>query len=105
VTISERLPYRTESQKGGGKGHWKVRRYLLWQNISVLLKQKNRTWKWLAGECGCSPATIRNYVKGSVATNPVIEQKLLRALGVSENQLYGLSQQLALRGCDTGANL
>ena len=54
-------------------------------------RSTGRTLEWLAGESGCSSATIRNFMAGRTDyMMPYNYQKMLNALGVGENYIYGV---------------
>lgn len=69
-----------------------VRRYV--HPIRQRLKELSRTVVWLAGQVGCTTATIRNYMYGRNEISPFTLRKICRVLGVTQNYIFGLTKSV-----------
>jgi DNA-binding Xre family transcriptional regulator len=61
--------------------------------IKVVLADKGRNNKWLAGQLGKDPATISKWVTNTTQPNLEILIRIAKVLGVDVNQLVRMDEE------------
>ncbi|HAT62819.1 MAG TPA: transcriptional regulator [Prevotella sp.] len=61
--------------------------------IKVVLAEKDRNNKWLAGQLGKDPATISKWVTNTTQPNLEILIRIAKVLGVDLNQLVRMDEE------------